>query len=65
MYELSMLLDYCLNGQVENINISMYLLMFVYVNGVFFVCEFVIFIYNGNGSFYVFSIYVLGFLDGS
>lgn len=60
MYELSILLDYCLNGQVENIYISMYLIMFV-----FFVCEFVIFIYNGNGSFYVFSIYVLGFLDGS
>lgn len=36
-----------------------------FVNGVFFVDEFFIFIYNGYGSFYVLSIYLLGFLDGS
>lgn len=65
MYELSMLPDYCLNGQAENTHISMHLITFVHVNGVLLVREFVISTYNGNGSFYVFSTHVSGFLDGS
>lgn len=60
MYELSILPDYCLNGQAENTHISMHLITFVLL-----VREFVISTYNGNGSFYVFSTHVSGFLDGS
>lgn len=44
-------------------NISMHLITFV--NGVLLVGEFVISTYNGNGSFYVLSTHLSGFLDGS